>query len=184
MGSMERLVGELLTLSRMEGEKVRRGIKPLNLTDLLTACVEEYTDLFAQKEQTLHVSLAPDLRVPGEWNLLSKAVCNLLTNGAMYSPDGAELFLSAREEGEQIYFSLENTGVHLSEERIPHLFEAFYRGEGSRNRQTGGSGLGLYLVKRILEYHCGEIRIRNTAAGVCVEVWLPRTNSTETTTSC
>ena len=184
MGSMERLVGELLTLSRMEGEKVRRGIKPLNLTDLLTACVEEYTDLFAQKEQTLHVSLAPDLQVSGEWNLLSKAVCNLLTNGAMYSPDGAELFLSAREEGEQIYFSLENTGVHLSEERIPHLFEAFYRGEGSRNRQTGGSGLGLYLVKRILEYHCGEIRIRNTAAGVCVEVWLPRTNSTETTTSC
>ena len=68
-------------------------------------------------------------------------------------------------------------------EDIP-LFEAFYRGEGSRNRQTGGSGLGLYLVKRILEYHCGEIRIRNTAAGVCVEVWLPRTNSTETTTSC
>lgn len=64
MGSMERLVGELLTLSRMEGEKVRRGIKPLNLTDLLTACVEEYTDLFAQKEQTLHVSLAPDLQVP------------------------------------------------------------------------------------------------------------------------
>ena len=63
MGSMERLVGELLTLSRMEGEKVRRGIKPLNLTDLLTACVEEYTDLFAQKEQTLHVSLAPDLQV-------------------------------------------------------------------------------------------------------------------------
>ena len=136
--------------------------------------MEEYTDLFAQKEQTLHVSLAPDLQVPGEWNLLSKAVCNLLTNGAMYSPDGAELFLSAREEGEQIYFSLENTGVHLSEERIPHLFEAFYRAEPSRSRATGGSGLGLYLVKMILGRHGAECKIENTVEGVRAAVMFLR----------
>ena len=92
--------------------------------------------------------------------------------------------MTAAGRGAQVVLTVENTGARIPAEALPHLFEAFYRGEGSRNRQTGGSGLGLYLVKRILEYHCGEIRIRNTAAGVCVEVWLPRTNSTETTTSC
>ena len=129
-------------------------------------------------------ALTPGITVPADASLLGKAVGNLLSNASRYSPEGAEIRVwCGRLEGRPA-LSVENTGARVSGDALPHLFEAFYRGEGSRNRQTGGSGLGLYLVKRILEYHCGEIRIRNTAAGVCVEVWLPRTNSTETTTSC
>src|SRR5699024_12354901 len=64
--------------------------------------------------------------------------------------------------------TVENTGTHISEDAIPHLFEAFYREEGSRNRATGGSGLGLYLVKMILDRHGAECAIENTADGVKV----------------
>ena len=62
--------------------------------------------------------------------------------------------------------TVENTGAHISEEALPHLFEAFYREEGSRSRATGGSGLGLYLVKMILERHGAECTIENTVDGV------------------
>ena len=68
---------------------------------------------------------------------------------------------------------MENTGAHISEEALPHLFEAFYREEGSRNRATGGSGLGLYLVKMILDRHGATYTIENTADGVRAQIIFP-----------
>ena len=62
--------------------------------------------------------------------------------------------------------TVENTGTHIRKEALPHLFEAFYRAESSRNRATGGSGLGLYLVKMILDRHGAACTIENTADGV------------------
>ena len=76
--------------------------------------------------------------------------------------------------------TVENTVAHISEEALPHLFEAFYREEGSRNRATGGSGLGLYLVRMIVERHGGTCRIENSADGVFFTALLPRL-STENT---
>ena len=69
------------------------------------------------------------------------------------------------EEG-SVHFLLENTGVHIPDSELPKLFDAFYRVEHSRNKRTGGSGLGLYIVKTILEQHQAEYRIENTNRGV------------------
>lgn len=69
---------------------------------------------------------------------------------------------------------MENTGVHISDGALPHLFDAFYREEGSRSRSTGGSGLGLYLVRMILERHGASCAIQNTAEGVRAAVVFPR----------
>ena len=71
-----------------------------------------------------------------------------------------------RPAGRPPALTVENTGVHISEDALPHLFEAFYREETSRNRATGGSGLGLYLVKMILVRHGAECTIENTEDGV------------------
>ena len=66
--------------------------------------------------------------------------------------------------------TIENTGAYIPDEDIPKLFEAFYRVDQSRNRQTGGTGLGLYIVKTILDLHGAEIKIANTAQGVIVDL--------------
>lgn len=68
---------------------------------------------------------------------------------------------------------VENTGTSIPEDCLPHLFEAFYRVEKSRNRRTGGSGLGLYLVKMILDKHEARCMVENTAGGVLVSAVLP-----------
>ena len=91
---------------------------------------------------------------------------NLLSNASLYSPEGAEIRVwCGRLEGRPA-LTVENTGAHIGEEALPHLFEAFYREEGSRNRSTGGSGLGLYLVKMILDRHGAVCTIENTEDGV------------------
>ena len=67
---------------------------------------------------------------------------------------------------------MENTGVHINEQDLPRLFDAFYRVDSSRNRKNGGSGLGLYIVREILEQHGAEYEMRNTEAGVCFQMGL------------
>ena len=70
------------------------------------------------------------------------------------------------KENNTVYCEIENTGVHIPENMISHLFEAFYRADTSRNRNTGGTGLGLYIVRKIMELHQAKYGIKNTSRGV------------------
>ena len=116
--------------------------------------------------QQLVSALTPGITVPADASLLGKAVGNLLSNASRYSPEGAEIRVwCGRLEGRPA-LSVENTGARISGDALPHLFEAFYREESSRNRSTGGSGLGLYLVKMILDRHGAVCTIENTEEGV------------------
>ena len=72
----------------------------------------------------------------------------------------------------KILLEVENTGVHISQQDLPRLFDAFYRVDFSRNRENGGSALGLYIVREILEQHGAEYEMRNTEAGVCFQMEL------------
>lgn len=98
--------------------------------------------------------------------MLAKAIGNLISNAALYSPEGGEIRIWSGLQQDTPALTIENTGVHIGTEALPHLFEAFYREEQSRNRRTGGSGLGLYLVRIILEQHRANCRIENMENGV------------------
>lgn len=175
---MESLVQELLTVSRMErgGEL---SMIPVELTALIRSCLQNYDELFRQKEQEVVADLPPEIWSVGDPALLKKALGNLLSNAALYSPEGIKIWISAcRKEG-SIILNVENEGAHIAPEQLPHLFEPFFRSDPSRSRQTGGSGLGLYLVQKIAEQHGGSCQIQNTDRGVCATLILP--NSTQTT---
>ena len=122
--------------------------------------------LIEQRGQRLAVQLNPEITVTGDASLLGKAIGNLLSNAILYSPDGAEIRVWCGIRRDKPAFTIENTGVHIQDDALPHLFEAFYRDEDSRNRSTGGSGLGLYLVRMILEKHHASCTIENTEDGV------------------
>ena len=175
---MESLVQELLTVSRMErgGEL---SMIPVELTALIRNCLQNYDELFRQKEQEVVADLPPEIWSAGDPALLKKALGNLLSNAALYSPEGIKIWISARKKGNNIILNVENDGAHIAPEQLPHLFEPFFRSDPSRSRQTGGSGLGLYLVQKIAEQHGGSCQIQNSARGVCATLILP--NSTQTT---
>ena len=122
--------------------------------------------LLEQRNQRLVKDLTPGLTVTGDDSLLGRAVGNLLSNAALYSPEGAQVRVWCGLLEGLPALTVENTGAHIGEEALPHLFEAFYREESSRSRATGGSGLGLYLVTMILDRHGAECTIENTEDGV------------------
>ena len=160
INTMENMVQEILTVSRMKSSKV--GLK----SDILKQKYALFEDLIIQKDIDWNENITPDLSVIGDKALIQKVINNLISNAISYSPEGSSIYLTAFAEDGTVQFLLENTGIHIPDLEIPKLFDAFYRVEHSRNKKTGGSGLGLYIVKTILEQHQAEYSITNTERGV------------------
>ncbi len=164
---LERMVQELLTVSRMEtsqgsGDRAER----FDCVKLVQGYLGSQEDLAAKKGLEVHCSLPEEVFISGNQLLMEKVFSNLIGNAVKYTPQGGEIFLSACEKQGKYEFSVENTGAHIPEESFPKLFDAFYRVEQSRNRSTGGSGLGLYIVQKILGQHGSVCTVENTEKGV------------------
>ena len=145
----------------------------VDLSRLVEAQLEQDRELLAQREMDLSLSLAPGLVLRGDPSLLGRAVDNLLSNAALYSPAGARIRVRTLRLDGRPTLVVENTGVQIGAEALLRLFEPFYREEQSRNRRTGGSGLGLYLVKMILDRHGARCEIENITDGVRARVIFP-----------
>ena len=163
---MEDLVKELLTVSRMESRAA--VMKRTDLAEQLRLSLAEMTELMEKKGLELVLEIPEHCWKNVDPPMMEKVFRNLLINAIRYTPEGKgdQIRIRLKESEKGIFFSMENTGVHIPEDALPHLFEAFYRVEQSRSRQTGGSGLGLYIVKRILEQYEAEYGAENTEDGV------------------
>ena len=165
-GRMENLIQEMLSISRMETGSVPLIQESVGLSELIENQLSLDAQLLEQRGQTLVTALTPGVNIIGDPSLLGKAVGNLLSNASLYSPEGAEVRVWCGYIEQRPALTVENTGAHIQDEALPHLFEAFYREDGSRSRSTGGSGLGLYIVRMILQRHGAGCTIENTAGGV------------------
>lgn len=173
---MEGLIQEILIISRMEAQN-KAIRKTVDLSDCMKQQLELHTDLMEQRGLRLKANVSLKTAITGDPALISKVVGNLLSNAILYSPEGAEIRVWTGICGGCPAFTVENTEVHIREEALPHLSEAFYREEKSRNRRTGGSGLGLYLVQMILKQHHARCTIQNTEEGVKASVLFPQSDS-------
>lgn len=160
--NMERLVREILAISRIEMEGLAGKTEQVPLTDTLAKVMGALLPLARERQVAIHSQLAEDVTACGNASLLAKAVHNILSNAIRHSPEGAEVFIHLTPSS----LTVTNTGISIPEEDLSVLFTPFYRVEKSRNKSTGGSGLGLYLVKTILELHGFRYRVQNTEQGV------------------
>ena len=168
--TLGKMVQELLTISRLDAPGYICKKSNLNLGNLIIDRITAFEDLFMQKDLTASQSISPEIYILGDMQLLQKALDNLLGNAAAYSGAGNQVLIKLWKETETTTLTIENTGAHIPDEAISKLFEPFYRVDQSRNRQTGGTGLGLYIVKTILDLHGAKIEITNTIQGVIVSV--------------
>lgn len=122
--------------------------------------------IVATKELQIHLAIQSPAFINGNKLLIEKVFSNLISNAVKYSPHGASVDIILQNTNGRFLFSVENTGTHIPEDDIPKLFDAFYRMEQSRSRRTGGSGLGLYMVQRILQQHNSYCEACNTENGV------------------
>ncbi len=168
--TLGKMVQELLTISRLDTPGYICKKSNLNFSNLIIDCVTAFEDLFMQKDLTVEQSISPEIYILGDMQLLQKALDNLLGNAATYSGDGNQVLIKLWKDTETTTLTIENTGANIPDEAISKLFEPFYRVDQSRNRQTGGTGLGLYIVKTILDLHGAKIEIANTIQGVIVDL--------------
>lgn len=173
-GRMEHLVQEMLAISRMEAGAAAMKQETVELSTLIEEQLQLDAGLLEQRGQHLVRELTPGITTNGDAVLLGKVLGNLISNASLYSPDGAEIRVWCGWQNGRPAVTVENTGAHIEEDALPHLYEAFYREECSRNRASGGSGLGLYLVKMILDRHGAACTIENTADGVRASVRFER----------
>ncbi len=167
---MTRLVTDLLTLTRFESARAPAR-RPLVLDQWLSGALDELhlTDQGVNESRTLQ----PGIVVQADPDALKQVVSNLAQNAVKYAP-GAEQRWSCYQENGRAAIRLADTGPGIASADLPHIFERFYRGEKARDRSTGGSGLGLSIVRSIVEAHGGTIEADSRpGAGATFTAWLP-----------
>lgn len=152
---LDGFIREILSVSHLD-MKDGTSHKPVNLSEVIENSARKY-GLTAETE--------PGVFILGDGELLGKAVCNIIANAVTYSPAGADVTVRLAKHGNQAQCQVINTGSHIDNEHLPHLFEPFYR-TGTRG---GGSGLGLYITGMILENHNAKFKIENCDGGVIFE---------------
>lgn len=162
VNDMEEIVKEILTAARMGGSDFQLIRSDLNVSKLLQKSCQKVSDRIEDKEMELRLDIQPDFHYEGDERLLNKVFSNVIGNAVAYSPKGAVITVSLQDRR----FYVENTGIHIAEEDLKRLFTPFYRVDKSRNRNSGGSGLGLYITKMILDHHGLTYRMENTESGV------------------
>lgn len=167
--TMEGMVQELLAVSRMESGAWEIKREETDLPELMRLQIAEVIELLEDREMELQIRMPDHLRWSVDCSMMEKVFRNLLVNAIRYSPPRSEIRIFMEMQQETLCFYMENTGVHIPEESLPRLFDAFYRVEDSRNRKSGGSGLGLYIVRMILEQHGGVCGAENSRDGV--RIW-------------
>ncbi len=143
---------------------------------MVEECIYRISFIAIKKNITINKNIKKDLFVYGDNKLLKKVINNIITNAINHSPENEKVYLNIYEEKDEIILIVENTGIHINEDEIKEIFKPFYRIEKSRNRKSGGSGLGLYIVKMILDLHNAKYSISNTEKGVLFKVLLKKYN--------
>ncbi len=164
--ALETMVQELLTVSRLETIDASLQTDPIDCTRFIRNYLSETEDWIAQKRLQIFCEIPSAAWIDGNRMLTEKVFSNLIGNAVKYSPERAAIHISLCQNPGSLTFSVENTGVHIPEDCLPKLFDAFYRTDPSRNRKTGGSGLGLYIVQKILERQGSRCLVNNTERGV------------------
>lgn len=156
------LSSDLRDLNVAEIGDLTLAVEPVDLTHLLNNVIHNLHPLMQEKELTLTWNaLEKSMITPGDERLLIRLFYNLIHNAYRYSDIGGKITLSLSQTLDFVEIKIKNTGIGIPEEDLPYIFERFYRADKSRTRETGGSGIGLALVKQITALHQGTITVHS-----------------------
>ena len=173
------LLNDLLDVSRLTSGRVHLKREPVLMADVLQAAAEAVRPLMQAKRHDLVVRLHPDnLAVLGDRVRLVQVAANLLNNAGKYTdPDGRIELAAVAEGSQEVRLSVVDNGIGISQQAMPGIFDIFEQVDGERQRAEGGLGIGLFLVKGLVELHGGSIRVSSAGQGMGArfDVILPRT---------
>lgn len=156
------LITNILQVNRLENQKISPVLHPFNLSEALSRCILNYDTLLDEKEIELETQLDQNLIVDGDENLLDVVWNNLISNAIKFTPENGKIEIEAKKEGNAVFVSISDNGCGISPESLHRIFDKFYQADTSH--ATEGNGLGLALVKRILDLLGGDISVTSVPA--------------------
>jgi len=168
---LEAIIGDLLDLARFEGGGGTLEMERVRVADLFNRIVDRHGPIIRDSRIDVRVSVEPeDLEARGDGNRLEQALQNLAANALRHTPPGGRLELAARRVAEGVSITIRDTGPGIPPEYLPHVFDRFYKADAARatTDRPSGSGLGLSIVKAIVERHGGTVTAYNRPGGGAV----------------
>lgn len=176
---LEKMIDNLLFLSQIES---RESCPQVNVPvfEVLLGAIQIFKPVADQKGIRIGIKKIDALQVKGDETLLKRLFSNLIDNAVKYTPAGGSITISLEEREKQALFTIEDTGIGIPQDSLPFLFNRFYRVDPARSPETTGSGLGLSIVRSIVNIHRAVIDIRSKPRhGTTVSVYFPMTTTEE-----
>ncbi|MBD2607159.1 response regulator [Scytonema hofmannii FACHB-248] len=168
-----RLVNQLLDLQRLDAKKMQPSFRPCNLVEFVNQIIESFRPYCEKKGLNLITELEASPTVYLDMEKFDKVIYNLLSNAMKFTDVGGKITVRLQSQGDRCRLQVQDTGIGIVTEQIPHLFERFRQAEGSENRSYEGSGLGLALVKELVEMHGGKVTVESVyGKGTTFSLWL------------
>ena len=176
---LSRLVADLQDLSLAEAGQLRLVRRPVSLAEVTSQAVQIVRPHLVRKNLALRVHIPTDLPCVGaDQERVAQILRNLLSNAIMHTSSSGEISITANVIESMVKVSVQDTGIGITPEHLPYLFERFYRVDSSRARATGGTGLGLAIVKQVVQAHGGQIVVDSQPGkGACFTFTLPAVSS-------
>ena len=160
--SLSALIDDLFQMAQLDTGGFPLNRAPASLNDLISDTLESFSELAYRESITLEGQVEPNVDpVFMDTQAIGRVLNNLISNALRHTSAGGRIHVSARRTGKGVETTVSDTGEGIRAEDIPHIFESFYRGEKSRNRGTGGAGLGLAIARGIVRAHGGDIRVES-----------------------
>lgn len=172
---LSRIVDDLLDLSRAMSGKILLARRPVDMASLVGACLDTFRATGRTAGYRIDVDLAPNW-VDGDPTRLEQIATNLIDNALKYTPSGGSIDIRIGSEDDEVLLTVSDTGVGIAPDLLPHVFDVFVQGTISLDRAQGGLGIGLSLVRRLVELHGGSVSVTSAGggAGSCFTIRLPR----------
>ena len=172
---IDQLVQDLLYLSHFDRPSFSHEISDISISDLINKCIKRSNIIACQKNLSIHLEGLDqhDINIRAIELLIDRALDNVINNAIRYSPEGSKITINYKDDSEFCYLEICDQGEGVHDDNLEKIFEPFFRTDSSRNRQTGGFGLGLALVKRIMELHQGSVTAVNQLEGFMVRMTIP-----------
>jgi two-component system, OmpR family, phosphate regulon sensor histidine kinase PhoR len=158
------LLSDLIEISRIETGDMKMSFRYFALDEFLHSIISDMTPAAEQKKITLHYERQErKIDVYGDRERLKQVMINLIDNALKYTPSGGSVAITYQADDSTAIISVKDTGVGISSEHLPRIFERFYRVDRERSRDAGGTGLGLAIVKHIVEAHGSKVEVQSDA---------------------
>jgi signal transduction histidine kinase len=166
------LLNTLMDISEAETGTMKLSLVPVNISNLIEDTVGMYEYVAEDKNITIAVNCAKDIGMTADRNRMSQVLANLLDNAIKYTPHGGNIVIDAYQEKEHTVILIKDSGIGISSDEVPKIWDRLYRGDKSRTEP--GLGLGLSLVKAVVEAHKGRIEVdSDPGVGSVFTLYLP-----------